>query len=83
MKVRCLFFGKGKELTNISEKEFILETKTNSTNFLLILEKEFPSLSQILDTCVLAVNQEYVDKGLPIALKEGDEIALIPPLSGG
>ncbi|CAL1277926.1 unnamed protein product [Larinioides sclopetarius] len=50
-------------------------------------------LQQILNTCknlqpiaenvILAVNEEYVDKSENILLKNGDEIAVIPPLSGG
>ena len=32
---------------------------------------------------VLAVNQEYIDKEQVIHLKTGDEVAIIPPISGG
>lgn len=48
------------------------------------LLERFPSLAQIWETCVFAVNQEYVDQeGEPPVLKEGDEVAIIPPISGG
>lgn len=33
--------------------------------------------------CVFAVNQEYVSKEQPVPLEDGDEVALIPPISGG
>jgi len=32
---------------------------------------------------MLAVNEEYVPTGSIIALKNGDTVALIPPISGG
>ena len=32
---------------------------------------------------VLAVNQEYTEKEQVLCLKEGDEVAIIPPISGG
>jgi len=34
-------------------------------------------------TLILAINEEYVDLDDRLTLKAGDEIALIPPLSGG
>lgn len=40
-----------------------------------------PALSAWLARCGVAVNQEYV--GESVGLREGDEIALIPPVSGG
>lgn len=33
--------------------------------------------------CVLALNQEYIEKDSVEPLKDGDEVALIPPISGG
>ena len=33
--------------------------------------------------CLFSRNQEYVEAGKPQRLKDGDEIAVIPPISGG
>ena len=41
------------------------------------------SLSSLSDCAVVAVNQEYVEKDQTIHIKEGDEVAIIPPISGG
>jgi molybdopterin synthase catalytic subunit/molybdopterin converting factor small subunit len=45
------------------------------------LQEQFPALDRLAPSLAVAVNREYVD-GDPI-LKDGDEIALIPPVSGG
>ena len=41
------------------------------------------SLSPLRECVVVAVNQEYIDKEQVIHLKTGDEVAIIPPISGG
>ena len=44
----------------------------------------FSRLSVIQDTVVLAINQEYVASGDdPLNLQPNDEVAVIPPISGG
>jgi molybdopterin converting factor small subunit len=42
---------------------------------------QYPKLEAMLPAIVLALNEEYVT-GTP-TLREGDEVALIPPISGG
>lgn len=42
---------------------------------------QFPEVRHIVDTCMVAVNQEYADNDVRITVD--DEVALIPPLSGG
>jgi molybdopterin converting factor small subunit len=44
------------------------------------LSAEFPALSDIINHS-LALNQSYIHED--VVLKEGDEIAIIPPVSGG
>lgn len=40
-----------------------------------------PRLAALPKDALLAVNQGFVDRGA--ALKDGDEVALMPPVSGG
>lgn len=44
---------------------------------------QFPSLQQLHGTFVFSLNQEYLAPGEEVALKSGDEVAIIPPISGG
>lgn len=46
-----------------------------------LLSERFPSVHGLCQRSALAVNAEYTDPGRPLA--EGDEVALIPPVSGG
>lgn len=40
-------------------------------------------LHPVLDTVVLALNEEYVDKDAVLTLQSTDTLALIPPIAGG
>jgi molybdopterin converting factor small subunit len=44
---------------------------------------QYPSLEEVKGAFALAVNQEYLPAGEVALLKTGDEIAIIPPISGG
>jgi len=41
------------------------------------------SLSVIQDNLVIAVNQNYVEQDSHIGFTGGEEVAVIPPISGG
>ena len=47
------------------------------------VSKRHPGLVTMLETCVLALNQEYIEADSAATLKDNDEIAIIPPISGG
>jgi molybdopterin converting factor subunit 1 len=45
------------------------------------LTDTWPSLAELLPRCAVAVNHEYAADDAP--LSPGDEVAIIPPVSGG
>jgi len=45
------------------------------------LGEGWPSLADLLPRCAVAVNHEYATDDQP--LHPGDEVAIIPPVSGG
>lgn len=51
------------------------------SDLVIKLSGRYPLLTSEPGTLVVAVNYEYVDH--TYCLMEGDEIALIPPVSGG
>ena len=50
------------------------------------LAELYPKLATLVldeDNITLALNEEYVASGQILSLKNGDTVALIPPISGG
>ena len=50
---------------------------------LSLLVARHPALEAVLRSCVLALNLDYVSRGEGVPLRDGDEVAVVPPLSGG
>eukprot|EP00546_Thalassionema_frauenfeldii_P010882 CAMPEP_0178926670 /NCGR_PEP_ID=MMETSP0786-20121207/18683_1 /TAXON_ID=186022 /ORGANISM="Thalassionema frauenfeldii, Strain CCMP 1798" /LENGTH=56 /DNA_ID=CAMNT_0020601861 /DNA_START=98 /DNA_END=268 /DNA_ORIENTATION=+ len=51
-----------------------------------ILAEKYPRLADLVldeDNITLALNEEYVPSGESLPLRNGDTVALIPPISGG
>lgn len=68
----------GKEEVNLSVPENITLEKLK-----VILKNEFPAIAEFIErkSIMISVNQEFADKNTVI--KDGDEVALLPPFSGG
>jgi MoaE-MoaD fusion protein len=81
MRVRVLFFGMLKDLAGKSSESIDLPEGTSIRELLAQYEAQIPRLKQFLASVALAINQEYASPDA--RLKEGDEIALLPPVSGG
>jgi len=67
----------------LGQREIVLDLPAGTTAAGLIdrLILDYPRLAGLAPSLLLAVNQEYADKSRILA--EGDEVALIPPVSGG
>ncbi|MFQ5571438.1 MAG: MoaD/ThiS family protein [Rhodothermales bacterium] len=58
-----------------------LESPATGATLLDYLEREYPVIGPYRSVVRLAVNEEYVPES--IVLSDGDEVALITPVSGG
>ena len=81
MKVRARFFGLYRELVGSSQADLEIEDKISLADLKQKLAVVFPPLQAFADNLLLAVNGEY--GSVELQLKDGDEIAVLPPLSGG
>ena len=81
MQVRLLFFGILRETMGVAEGQMTLGDGCDVAELLRKLRERNPEAAAALDSIAVAVNQEYVTPAH--VLEEGDEIAILPPVSGG
>nr|XP_046230884.1 molybdopterin synthase sulfur carrier subunit [Scatophagus argus] len=84
-QVFVLYFAKSVELTGVKEETIVaVPTPISSQDLWSLLLQRHPRLSVLQDQVVLAVRQQYVAIGdQVVTLADGDEVAVVPPLSGG
>jgi len=84
MRVKLLYFGVLKDLLGTREEE--VETPEGATvgDLLRILGGRTSNVrmeARILQSMAVAVNRQY--QTVECVLRDGDEVALLPPVSGG
>jgi molybdopterin synthase catalytic subunit len=81
MQVKVIYFGMLREMAGTPEE--LVEAAENATagELFAALRRKHPQIERFANSIALAVNLEYSDKSR--ALSANDEIALIPPVSGG
>ena len=80
MKVNVLAFGMASDITRSRSFEFECTQQSTIADFRKALVIVYPAMKELLKFSI-AVNQEYVSDEM--ILNEGDEVAIIPPVSGG
>lgn len=81
VRVKVLFFGMLKDIVGRSEEQIELADGARLDSVFTRYAREFPRLSDLESSIVLARNHEFSDRST--AVREGDEIAFLPPVSGG
>lgn len=81
LKVKVLMFARARELAGTSELELLMPEGCTTAECVTELAAKFPPVETIQDCIVLALNLNYITD--PVKVKDGDELAIIPPISGG
>ena len=79
--MRILFFAQLKDATGSASLELAAPAPITGEQLWVELLKQFPALEKHRRTVRLAKNSEYVASDAQF--EDGDEVALIPPVSGG
>ena len=79
MKIRARFFARCREAVGKGEMEIKVAEGTTAADLLDKLGHECPEFAR--NSVLIAVNDEFVNPDF--GLKEGDEVAFLPPVSGG
>jgi molybdopterin synthase catalytic subunit/molybdopterin converting factor small subunit len=81
MQIRILFFGVLKELIGRSSDVVDLPEGARVKDVLSHYARRVPRFEAMLTSLACSVNEEYAGTERPLAA--GDEVALLPPVSGG
>jgi molybdopterin converting factor subunit 1 len=79
--IEVLFFGQVKDVVGRSSETVEMPAGATLGDLFDRYAAQFPALAAMASSLVLAANQKFAARGR--ALAEGDEIALLPPVSGG
>ena len=81
MRVNVLFFGVLRDIAGQRECSVEIADGMTAAGLFDYFAARFPSLEQVRKSTMVARNQEFADPSTVLA--DGDEIALLPPVSGG
>ena len=81
MKVRVQFFSRLRDLIGASEMELEVPEGATATDLLQKLYSKTPALRDWDKSILVASGVEFV--GRDYAIKNGDQISVMPPVQGG
>ena len=81
MNIEVLFFASARDLAGVSQLQVELPDGADLKELLRQLTQEHPALEPVVKSARFARNEEFVDLSSP--LEDGDQVAWLPPVSGG
>ena len=81
INIEVLLFGACKEVARVSELRFELTAPATAATAWTELKRRFADLERFERSALIAVNEEHARRDHP--LKDGDTVAIFPPVSGG
>jgi len=83
VQVTVLFFAKARELLGKSSSPCQVPASCTYSQLITHLKTSFTHLNRLGDAFVVSLNEDYIEEEGQLQLHQGDELAVIPPISGG
>ena len=81
MRVHLQFFAHCRDVAGVGEADITLPENATLADLEAAVTAEHPGLKRLWRSLAFAVNEVIVRSGHP--LKDGDRVALLPPIAGG
>lgn len=81
VRVKVLFFGRLKDVVGQSEESLDLNDASTIEQLFALYSQRIPELAKYRSSVVASRNREFAAWDTP--LHSGDEVAFLPPVSGG
>ena len=81
IRVKVLFFGRLKEIAGRAEDSLDVHSHADIETLFAEFASRYPGLQQYRSSLVASCNREFAAWSTP--LRTGDEVAFLPPVSGG
>ena len=81
VRITALLFGQAREWVGSSNLDLTLEAPATVESAFAVLKLQHPRLGEMERSLLFAVNEEYAEP--TVALSDGDQLAILPPVSGG
>jgi molybdopterin converting factor subunit 1 len=81
ISITILYFARVKDITGVKKETMELPLNTSIKKLLAKISLSYPDIKSILNVVKISVNYKMID--MNTILKDGDEVALLPPVSGG
>ena len=81
MTIMLKFYGQLRDITQKEKEQIQVDKGSTIEDLVGVITTRFPNLEPHLKTVSFAVDNEYART--ETVLREGNEVALLPPISGG
>ena len=81
MKIKVKFFAAYKEAVGRDGVDMDMKQGSDVSQLLEAVKSMHPAIGDLIEPLIVSVNKEYAT--FDTILKDGDEVALLPPVSGG